>query len=164
MMKSIAALLLSIVIQSALAQGKFASAPWKTLIGKSCKSESEFPQLKEFVSQGGTLLSDIGDEEKKSVAVFAKGNTVIVLFEVMINDRTQILDVVEINNVLKTQEVKVGTCRDGANDMVGLVALVNQSKEERWKAAKAWYYNMDKVKVEVWPHASVTCLGIEGDD
>ena len=163
-MKTIVALVLSITLQSALAQGNFASATWKAVIGKSCKDEKEFPQLKEFTSLGGTLLSDIADEEKKSVVLFAKGTTIIVLFELMVDNKITILDVVEITNVLKTQEVKVGTCRDGENDMVGLVALVNQSKEERWKAVKAWYYNMDKIKVEAWPHARVTCLGMEGDD
>jgi len=148
----------------AFAQGKFASAPWKTLIGKSCKSETEFPQLKEFTSQGGTLLSNVEDEEKKNIAIFAKGSTVIVLFELMANNTINIIDVVEIKDVLKTQEVKVGTCSDGKNDMVGLVALVNQSKEVRWKAVKAWNYNLDKLSVEAWPFAGVTCLGIEGDD
>ena len=163
-MKTTSILVCWLLSFSLFGQGKFASASWKTLIGKWCKSETEFPQLKEFTSLGGTLLSDIADEEKKSVAVFAKGNTVIVLFEVMLNNTINVLDVVEINNVLTTQEVKVGTCRDGENDMVGLVALVNQSNEERWKAVKAWYYNMDKIKVEIWPHTGVTCLGMEGDD
>jgi hypothetical protein len=146
------------------AQGKFASPSWKTLIGKSCKSETEFEQLKEFNSLGGTLLSNAEDEEKKSISVFTKGSTVIVLFELTTNSIINVVDVVEIDNVLKTQEVKVGTCRDGENDMVGLVALVSQSREVRWKAVKAWNYNLDKLKVEAWPPTRVTCLGIEGDD
>jgi len=146
------------------AQGRFASATWKALIGKSCKSETEFPQLKDFTALGGTLLSNIEDEEKKSISLFSKGNTIIVLFELMTNNIINIIDVVEITNVLKTQELKVGTCRDGENDMVGLLALVNQSREVRWKAVKAWNYNLDKLKVETWPPTAVTCLGIEGDD
>jgi hypothetical protein len=149
---------------SLFGQGKFASTLWKPLIGKSCKSETEFPLLKGFTSQGGTLLSDVEDEEKKSVVVFAKGSTVIVLFELMTNNTITIVDLVEINNMLKTQELKVGTCRDGENDSVGLVALVSQSKEERWKAVKTWYFNLDKIRVEEWPSTRVTCLGIEGDD
>ncbi len=162
-MKHVVPIIVWLVSSPLFAQGNFASSQWKALIGKTCKNENEFSQLKEFISLGGTLLSDINDPEKKIVALFAKGSTVIVLFEVMTDNRITVLDVVEANNVQKNQEIKIGVCRE-ESDNPNIVALVEQSKQERWKALKAWHFNLDKIRVESWPHANVTCLGIEGDD
>ena len=86
---------------------------------------------------GGTLLSDINDPEKKSVVLFSKGSTVIILFEVTTDGKINIPDVVEITNVQKNQEIKLGVCRDGDSDNPNIVALVEQSQQERWKALKA---------------------------
>jgi len=163
-MKNSTVLIALLLSSTAFSQGNFASAQWKPLIGKTCANENEFSQLKGFTSLGGTLLSDVNDEQKKSVALFSKGSTVLILFEVLSNNKATILDVVEVNNLQKNQEIKVGTCRDGENDMPGIVALVEPSKQARWKAQKAWLFNLDKIRVESWPHAKVTCLGIEGDD
>ena len=48
--------------------------------------------------------------------------------------------------------------------MAGLIALVEQSNQERWNTIKAWYFNLDKIEVEPWSAPAVTCLGVEGDD
>jgi hypothetical protein len=163
-MKNSAILIALLISSSAIAQGNFASPQWKSLIGKTCANENEFSQLKGFTSLGGTLLSDVNDEEKKSVSLFSKETTNLIFFEVMTNDKIKVIDIVEVTNIQKNQEIKVGTCKDGETDMPGIVALVEQSKQKRWKAQKAWLFNLDKIRVESWPYAKVTCLGIEGDD
>jgi hypothetical protein len=163
-MKNCVVLIALLLSSTVFAQGNFVSAQWKSLIGKTCTNENEFSQLKGFTSLGGTLLSDVNDEEKKSVSLFRKGATTLIFFEVMTNDKIKVIDIVEVTNIQKNQEIKVGTCGDGETDMIGLVALVEQSKQKRWKAVKAWFFNLAKIRVESWPHAKVTCLGIEGDD
>src|SRR6186713_3430538 len=148
-----------------LGQGKFASASWKSVIGKTCKNENELSALKDYTSLGGSMMSDVAEVEAKSASLYSKGSTVIVLLTLTTSDNIiHILDVIEITNVLKTQEVKVVDCRDGENEDSRIVALVNQTKEERWKATKAWLFNLDKSQAEAWPHQNVSCLGMMGEE
>lgn len=149
----------------AFAQGNFAPTALKPLIGKTFKNENEITALKGFTSRGGSLLTSVGDEESINSSLFSKGTTLVVLFEKSISGGPFIiLDLIEINNVSKTQEVKVGDCRDGDTDNSGIIALVNQTDQERWKAVKAWYFNKDKIRIEPWAAQKVTCWGMVGDD
>jgi hypothetical protein len=159
--------LLAAILCSAplFAQGNFAPADWKPLIGKTFNNESEITLLKGFTSRGGSLLTNVDDEEKLGSSLFSKGSTVIVLLEKLLpNNQFAILDLMEVKNVLKTQEVKVGDCSDGENNDSGIIALVNQTDQERWKAIKAWHFNKDKIRIEPWPVQRVTCWGMVGDD
>jgi hypothetical protein len=163
-MKTIFLFIASFCGAQLFAQGNFAGA-WKSLVGKTFKNENQILALKTFTAKGGNLLTDIDDEERISCSSFSKGTTVVVLFQKILKDESiEILEVIEVNNVLKTQEVKVGECRDGDSDNVGIIALVNQTKAERWQAVKTWYFNRDKIRIEPFLSKNVTCWGMVGDD
>lgn len=158
-------LIISLYSIALFGQGKFASASWKSVIGKTCKNENELSTLKGYTSLGGSMMNDVNEVEAKSASLYSKGSTVIVLLTLTTADNIiHILDVIEITNVLKTQEVKVGYCYDGENEDSRIVALVNQTKDERWKATKAWLFNFDKLQVDAWPHQNVSCQGMMGDE
>ncbi len=164
-MKNIFFLLAGLYCAQAFAKGNFASAILKPLIGKTFSNENEIPALEGFTSRGGSLLTSVDDEERISSSLFSKGTTVIVLFKKSVSEtQFNILDAIEVKNVLKTQEVKVGDCRDGESDNSGFIALVNKTNDERWKAVKAWYFNKDKIRIEAWSAQKVTCWGMVGDD
>ncbi len=144
-------------------EGKLAPAPWKALIDKTCKNENEFPLLKGYTAKGENLLSFMEDPDKYSASVFVKGSTQVVFFKVIGAGESvsTILDVIEVNNVQKNQEIKIGVCSDGENDDLHIMALVEQSKQERWKALKAWMFQLDRIRVEAIAPTNVTCLGVQ---
>ncbi|MFM9839004.1 MAG: hypothetical protein ACKVOQ_12115 [Cyclobacteriaceae bacterium] len=164
-MKNTFLLLICLCSSQLFAQGNFAPADWKPLIGKTFNNENEVAVLKGFTSRGGSLLTNVDDEEKISSSLFSKGATVVLLFEKLLpNNQFTILDLMEVKNVLKTQEIKVGDCSDGENNDSGIIALVNQTDQERWKAIKAWHFNKDKIRIEPWSPQRVTCWGMVGDN
>jgi hypothetical protein len=164
-MKKLILFLACAVCANGFAQGNFVSSTFKPFIGKTFKNEKEISILKGFVSRGGTSLTDPNDQGRISASLFSKGTTVVVFFEQSLSETEfAILDIIEIKNVLTKQEVKVGDCRDGDSDNVGIIALVNQTEQERWKAVKAWYFNRDKIRIELWSAQNVTCWGMVGDD
>ena len=118
-----------------------------------------------YLSRGGALLSAIEDPWPLSVGWFSKGNSILVLFEQSLSDKTfSILDVLEVKNTTANQEIKVGECRDGDNDDMEIVALVRSSEAKRAKAIQAWRFNRDKKRIDVRSNQNVTCLGMAGDD
>lgn len=146
------------------AQGKFAGG-YGSLIGKNYKDEKELTILYGFTSRGGTLLSDTDDPVSLSASWYSKGNLIVALFEQKDGDKGSfILDVLEIRNVLTNQTLSIGDCKDGENVSTGFVALVNETKEERFKAVRAWFFNRDKIRLESWNPSRVTCIGMVGDD
>ncbi|CAN5605041.1 hypothetical protein BH10BAC4_BH10BAC4_07680 [soil metagenome] len=164
-MKTFLILFCCLVGVEMMAQGKFASPSLKSIIGKTCKNENEFPELKGFTALGGTLLTDVNDPEPKLVSLFSKGTTIVVLFEALVTENQfSIIDVIEIKNIQRNQELKVGECRDGLSENPKILALTERSKEDRWKAVKAWYINVDKIRIEEFPPKNVTCFGIVGED
>lgn len=164
-MKNIALLLICFCSSGVFAQGNFATATWKPLIGKTFDNEGEISVLKGFTARGGSLLTPVSDEERVGSSVFSKEGTVVVFFEKFVSETEFIiLDILEVKNVTKNQEVKVGDCRDGENENTGFIALVNQTNDERWKAVRAWYFNLDKIRIEPWSAQKVTCWGMVGDD
>lgn len=70
----------------------------------------------------------------------------------------KIIDVVEVKNVLTTQEIKTGICRLSKKDNSFVVALVKPRNIQYNKAIKAWRLNRDKRRVEIVPAATVDCL------
>jgi hypothetical protein len=146
------------------AQGKFAGG-FTSLIKKNYKYETELPLLKGFTRSNESLLSNADDSQQFGASVYVKGNIVVALFEQLNIDKSRVvLDVLEVKNVLPKQEVTIGQCQDGASYNVGFVALVQVTQEERWKAIKAWYFNRDKIRLEAYDAAKVTCIGMVGDD
>jgi hypothetical protein len=164
-MKKLLLILICTIGLRAFAQGTFAPANLKPFIGKTLIRDNQVAPLKGFVSRGGSLLSTINDPDRISASIYSKGTTVVVLFEQSFTEtQFAILDAIEIKNVLPKQEVKVGDCSDGESDNSGIIALVNQTEQERWKAVKAWYFNKDKIRIEPWSAQKVTCWGMVGDD
>ncbi|MEZ4973854.1 MAG: hypothetical protein R2820_11130 [Cyclobacteriaceae bacterium] len=146
---------------AALAQGKFVSDKYKSLIGAKWQKDEDLPLLNGFMYRGGSMLSSIDDEEQLGTNWFAKGSTALVFFERMGEDNThEIIDVLEITGLKKNQEIKGGDCSNGEAEMISLVALVTTSQAERWKALKAWNFNRDKLRIESYDPARVTCLGM----
>ncbi|HNP96643.1 MAG TPA: hypothetical protein PKJ63_13475 [Cyclobacteriaceae bacterium] len=165
-MKFYTLVFLSLAFGSAVyAQGKFVSEKYKPLIGAKWQKDEDLPLLEGFMYRGGSMLSAIDDEELFGTNWFAKGSTALVFFERMGEDNThEIIDVLEITGLKKNQEVKGGDCTDGEVEMISLVALVNTSQAERWKALKVWNFNRDKLRIESFNAARVTCLGMIGED
>lgn len=111
-MKNKFLLLVCLYSTQLFAQGNFAPIAWKTLIGKTFNKHDEIAVLKGFDSNGGSLLTRIDDEEKIGSSLFSKGTTVVLLVEKLLpNNQFIILELMEIKNVLKDQEVKIGDCR-----------------------------------------------------
>ncbi len=164
-MKQIIVFLIIVYTGNLKAQGNFAGS-WKSLIETVYREEKDLAGLQGFTSRGGALLSEANDPDKFAVSWFSKGTTFVALFEIVKEDNTrQILDVLEIKNAGTGQELKIGECKDGDSEInVALVALVLPVKKKQLKAIKAWHFNRDKIRIEAWPAAAVTCLGIEGDD
>ncbi len=142
-----------------LAQGTF-SGSFRSLVGKTYQDEKQLTILQGFTSRGGSVLSD-----GFSGSWFIKGNLVVVLFESINQDNSRsILDVLEIKNVAKGHEISIADCLDGQQENGGIVALVQTSHAERFKAIKAWYFNRDKIRIESFSAAKVTCIGMVGED
>lgn len=146
------------------AQGKFAGS-YASLVNKNYMNEKELTLLKGFTLREGTLLSNYDDAVKLSASWYIKGNVIVALFEqINVDNIHVVLDVLEVKNVLSNQILSIGVCQDGDDMNAGFVALVNQTKEERFKAVKAWYFNRDKIRLEARAATNVTCIGMVGDD
>lgn len=143
------------------AQGKYAGS-MKALVGKSYADSKKIPGLKGWRFMQGDLISPIDDVEATTVDVYVKGTTAIVLFsikELKSAESYIIADLVEIKNMAKGWTIKTGTCREGSNDDVTLVALVKETMAERLTNVKqAWRCNRDKRRIEAVPIKNVSCL------
>jgi len=158
-------LLLFIFLESpSLFAQQLAPSYWRPIVGKTCKTETDFPQLKGYSFSTGTVISDAADPEQKQVHVYKKGFTAVVFFIIRQDDsRLFVVDAVEIRNLNTDQEISIGTCQDGAAAMPGIVALVKKTSG-RWRALKAWHFDLDRLTVKFWPANQVTCLPEEGED
>jgi hypothetical protein len=146
------------------AQGKFAGS-YASLINKNYMNEKELTQLRGFTLREGTLLSNYDDPVKLSASWYIKGTVIVAIFEqINVDNSRVVLDVLEVKTALSNQILSIGVCQDGENINAGFVALVNQTNEERYKAVKAWFFNRDKIRLEPWSAAKVTCIGMVGDD
>lgn len=162
-MKIILCFAFLLLTNSLWAQGKFAGS-YAALVGKKHKNEKDVPMLSGFTLREGTLLSAYDDPIKLTGSWYIKGNLIVAIFEQLDEEGGLILDVLEVKNVLPNQILAIGTCQDGEEINAGFVALVKQTNEERFKATKAWNFNRDKIRLEAWNPAKVTCIGMVGDD
>lgn len=156
--------LLIFLMPLTLSAQQLAPSFWRPMVGKTCKTETDFSQLSGYTFFSGTVISDLEDPEQKQVHVFKKGLTAVIFFIIRQDDsRLFILDAVEVRNLGPDQEISIGTCQDGDADMPGIVALVKKTPG-RWRALKAWHFDLNKIKVNVWPPNRVTCLSEQGED
>ncbi len=159
-------LLILLPVCACCQSGKFAGS-MKGLMGLSFTDSKKINGLKGWQFREGTLVSPVNDPQQIIVDVFQKGTTYVVFFSV--NDDTSknvfvVADVLEIKNVGKGWQIKTATCSDyGQNDME-LVALVKETTAEKIKTIKkAWRFNRDKIRFEVWPVKHMECIN-EGQD
>ncbi len=149
-----------------LAQGKYAGAAAKKLIGKTFNNDRELPGLPGYEHREASLASGIDEPEQFSVGVFQKGTTYIVFFSVNTDTTTDdytILDVLEIKNVKSNQAIKTLLCRRNKIGNIEIVAVTQPGNNEYSNALKAWRFNRDKRRFEVMTTKGVDCMN-EGDD
>lgn len=148
-------------------QGQFAGAKPKTLIGKMYNNDLELPGLPGYEYRESSLAADEGDAEQFSVTVFQKGTTYLAFFalnEDTTTDKYKILDVLIIKKVRNNQVVKTLLCRDNKKSNLEIVAVTQPKPGEEFsKALKAWRFNRDKRRFELFTTQNIDCLN-EGDD
>jgi hypothetical protein len=131
-MKSLMVCIPMLLAMNGFAQGKFAPPEMKTLIGKTFNNEAEVPGLGGYQSRGGTLITALDDPEPLSVIWLSNSNSILVFFEQLeAGEKLTIIDILEIKNTTANQEIKAGECKDGLNENMGFVALVETSSAKR---------------------------------
>ena len=149
-----------------LAQGQFAGAKSRALIGTKYNQGPELPGLPGYEYRESGLAFGITGPEQFSVTVFQNGPTYIVFFAVnedtTTNDYT-ILDVLLIKQVKNTQAIKTLLCRQHKINNEAIVAVTQPGSNEYSRAIKAWQFNRDKRRFELISIKEIDCLH-EGDD
>lgn len=158
---TIAVIIFSLLLNQAWAQGKYAGTK-KSFIGKKFTTSRNIPGLTGWQFREGSLITPVDDPEVMTADVFKKGTTYIVLFSIKedsADTKFTIADIIEVKNVLSSQHIRTGTCSEGANEAVDVVALVkNENNVEFSRAIKAWRLNRDKRRVELISPKLVKCM------
>ena len=161
-MKTFALLtLLIIFFEKAEAQnGKYAGS-MKRMLNITYTDEKHIPGLVPWTFQEGSMITPVDNPETMTANVFKKGTTYIVLFSIKedtADNEFTIADVLEIKNVLPSQHIRTGTCTDGANELIDIVALIKKENTESSKAIKAWRLNRDKRRIEFASPKLIKCM------
>lgn len=149
-----------ICLQTAAQPGKYAGS-MKKLLNKTFTDDRKIPGLTSWKFQEGSLLTNVNDPEVMTANVFKKGTTLIVIFsdkEDTSSAEYIIVDVLEVKNVLSSQTIRTGTCSEGPNEAVDIVALIKKEKKDTSKAIKAWRLNRDKKRIELVSAKLVKCM------
>ncbi len=165
MKKYITVLFVLLLTAGASAQtGKYAGSQ-KTLIGKTYTDVANIPGLSGWEFREGSLLTGLDDTEVITASILKKGTTYILLFSIKADPASKeimIADLVELKDIPSSQHVRTGSCREGANEAVNIVALVKEENTEFSSAIKAWRFNMDKRRIETMSPALVKCMNEVG--
>ena len=141
--------------------GKYAGS-MKKFIGKTYTDERNIFGLSGWQFQQGSMITGVNDPELMTADVFKKGTTYIVLFSIKedtLDAKFTIADVIEIKNVLSSQHIMTGTCTDGPNELIDIVALAKmENNKEFSKAIKAWRLNRDKRRIEIASPKLIKCM------
>lgn len=149
-----------------LAQGRFAGAKSRALIGTKYNQGPELPGLPGFEYRESGLAFGITEPEQFSVTVFQNGPTYIVFFALNEDTATNeytILDVLLIKQVKNNQAIKTLVCRQQLISDEAIVAVTQPGNSEYSRALKAWRFNRDKRRFEIISITDIDCLN-EGDD
>jgi hypothetical protein len=133
----------------------------KKMINKTYTDEKHINGLAGWTFQEGSLITPVDDPEAMTADVFKKGTTYIVLFSIKedtADTKFTIADVLEVKNVLSSQHIRTGTCNEGANEAIDIVALIKKENTGSSKALKAWRLNRDKRRVELANPKLVKCM------
>ena len=151
-------------IQLVYAQGQFAGAKPRTLIGKTYNNDKNLPGLPGYEYREVTLASEESDPEQFSVGVFQKGSTWLVFYSVnkeSKSDKYTILDVLIIKHVTSSQQVKTLLCRKDKKSDMEIVALTKADKAAATPAIKAWRFNRKLKHFESAATTGIDCLNEE---
>ena len=158
-------LLLFTMKANLFAQGQFAGAKTKALIGKKYNNDRVLPGLPDYEYRQVTLASDENASEQYAVGIFQKGPTYVVFFGInddTTSDHYTILDIMVVKQVKKTQEVKALLCRNNKKSNAEIVAVTETGKKEFLPALRAWRFNHDKRRFEIMDSKGIDCMN-EGD-
>ncbi|HEX6191610.1 MAG TPA: hypothetical protein VFZ42_04565 [Chitinophagaceae bacterium] len=150
--------------QQLLAQGEFAGAKPRALIGKTYNNDKNLPGLQGYEYREVTLASEESDPEQFSVGVFQKGTTWLVFYSVNTqpnSDKYTILDVLIIKNVNPSQQVRTLLCRKDKKSDMEIVALTKADNAAATPAIKAWRFNRKLRKFETAAVGGIDCLNEE---
>ncbi len=159
-------LVFSIGSERTWAQGQFAGARSKALIGKKYNNERVLPGLPDYEYRDVTLATGDQDPEQFVVGVFFKGPTYVVFVGIntdTTSDEYTILDVLVVKQVKKNQEVKTILCRNKKISDELIVAVTQPGATEFSPALRAWQFNRDKRRFELLNIKGIDCMN-EGDD
>ena len=144
-----------------MTQGKYAGTK-KSLIGKTYADDRKIAGFSGYTYHEGSLLTNVDDGEVMTAAVYKRGTTCVVIFAIKedtANQKFTIADVLEVKNVPSSRHIMTGTCQEGENEAVDIVALVlNETNKEFSKAIKAWRFNRDKRRLESVNTKLVKCM------
>lgn len=160
------ALYCCLYIADLYAQGQFAGAKSRALIGTKYNHGPILPGLPGFEYRESGLVFGITEPEQFSVTVFQNGPTYIVFFAVNEDTATNdymILDVLLIKQVKNNQAIKTLLCRQRKISDEAIVAITQPGSSEYSRALKAWRFNRDKRRFELISIKDIECLN-EGDD
>lgn len=150
----------------AWAQGEFAGAKTKPLIGKQFANERVLPGLPGYEYRSVTIVSDEDDPEQFSVAVFQKGPTYVVLFthnKDTTTDVYTVLDVLVIKQVKKNEVVRTALCRQNRQSNPEIVTVILAAETAFTPALRAWCFNRDKRRFQVMAVKDVDCMTDTGE-
>jgi hypothetical protein len=146
--------------------GQYAGS-MKKIIGASYIYSDSIPGLKTWTFNQGSLLSAFDDPEIISATVYKKGTTLLVFISIGKEDaatdsqnipRMKVIDVMEIKNVARGQEIKTAVCRQNNKEDQWILALIKPAAVDYSKALKAWRFNRDKRKLQVISIKGVDCM------
>ena len=153
-----------VIAQHVLAQGQFAGAKPRALIGKTYNNDKNLPGLPGYEYREVTLASEESDPEQFTVGVFQKGSTWLVFYSVNNepkSDKYTILDVLIIKHVTSSQQVKTLLCRKDRKSDMEIVALTKADNAAATPAIKAWRFNRKQKHFESAPITGIDCLNEE---
>jgi hypothetical protein len=131
------------------------------MLNRTYTGEKNIRSQTGWTFQEGSKITPVDDPETMTADVFKKGTTNIVLFSIK-EDTSEtkftIADVIEVKNVLSSQDIRTGLCSEGANEAIDIVALIKKENTEFSKVIKAWRLNSDKRRVELISPKLVKCM------
>lgn len=156
--------LASFVLQAQTA--KYAGS-MKNLVGKKYTDSNNIPGLTGWKFREGSLATAIDDPESMMVDVYQKGTTYIIFFSVQQDTSVKeyvIADLIELKNVTKSQQIKTVLCREYKQENAFIVALTTTvSKNNYFKALKAWSFDRSRIRFELINAKTVDCLNEGGE-
>ncbi len=164
-MKTVFSLLIVFFLwnEASVAQGKYAVTK-KSLIGKVFTDSRNLSVLKGWIWMEGGLANSLNDPERIVSDIFKKGTTYVVLFSIMedtASGKFKVLDVVEINGVLKGWSVRSSFCRKNEQENNYIIALGKENTQQYMKLIKkAWQFDPDRRRINAIPVKGIDCENI----